>query len=100
MKGAWCFMRSGMNSQRWNWLAARKGLTSRSLGHCHEAARYRLAPAVLYLEDRRLLSTFHVNSTADDGSAGTFRWAIGQADVAITPSTIDFNLGNTPQTIT
>ena len=69
-------------------------------GGRHKCARYRLSPTALYLEERRLLSTFHVNSTADDGSVGTLRWAIGQADVATTPTTIDFNLGNTRQTIT
>jgi hypothetical protein len=60
----------------------------------------RLKPVVLALEDRRLLSTFDVSSTADDGSIGTLRWAIEQVDVATTPSTIDFHLGNTPATIT
>ncbi len=39
-------------------------------------------------------------STADDGSIGTLRWAVQQADAATSPSTIDFNLGNAPATIT
>jgi predicted outer membrane repeat protein len=60
----------------------------------------RLKPQLLALEDRRLLSTFDVSNTADDGSTGTLRWAVEQADVATTPSTIDFQLGNTPATIT
>jgi parallel beta-helix repeat protein len=55
---------------------------------------------VLALENRRLLSTFHVTSTADDGSVGTLRWAVQQADAATSPSTIDFELGNAPATIT
>jgi hypothetical protein len=55
---------------------------------------------ILPLEDRRLLATFPVTSTADDGSVGTLRWAVQQADVATTPSTIDFTLGNAPATIT
>ena len=63
------------------------------------AGRRRLSPVVLALEDRRLLATFPVTSTADDGSVGTLRWAVQQADVATTPSTIDFNLGNRPVTI-
>src|SRR5262249_14561244 len=40
--------------------------------------------------------TFVVTSTADDGSAGTLRWAIAQANSATTPSTIDFVLGSSP----
>jgi hypothetical protein len=52
------------------------------------------------LEDRRLPSTFHVTSTADDGSIGTLRRAVQQADAAASPSTIDFDLGNAPATIT
>ena len=35
--------------------------------------RRRLRPTVMALEDRTLLSTFTVTSTADDGSAGTLR---------------------------
>jgi hypothetical protein len=81
-------------------MAAGTGPAGPFFGRRHKTARYRLAPGVLNLEDRRLLSAFHVNSTADDGSVGTLRWAVQQADVATSPSTIDFNLGNTPQTIT
>jgi len=47
------------------------------------------------LEDRTLLSTYTVNSTLDDGSSGTLRWAITQANTVVTPgvpNTIDFNL--------
>jgi hypothetical protein len=44
--------------------------------------------------------TFDVTSTADDGSAGTLRWAIAQANSATTPSTIDFDLGSPTETIT
>ena len=36
--------------------------------------------AVEVLEDRRLLATFTVNSTLDDGSVGTLRWAVDQAN--------------------
>ncbi len=57
-------------------------------------------PAALPLEDRRLLSTFDVTSTADDGSTGTLRWAVAQANTATSASTIDFKLGTTPATIT
>ena len=54
------------------------------------------------LEDRRLLSTFTVTSTLDDGSAGTLRWAVGQANSAGGAETIAFDktVFKTPQTIT
>jgi hypothetical protein len=57
------------------------------------------------LEDRRLLSTFTVDSTADtltggSPTTGTLRWAVEQANAATSASTIDFSLGSTPQTIT
>ncbi len=61
----------------------------------------RLRPTLMTLEGRTLLSTFTVNSTADDGSAGTLRWAIGQANASNQADTIDFSsLFDTPQTIT
>jgi hypothetical protein len=59
----------------------------------------RLRPMPLTLEDRWLLSTFTVTSTADDGGTGTLRWAVGQANAATSPSTIDFQLGSAPATI-
>jgi parallel beta-helix repeat protein len=55
---------------------------------------------LLALEDRCLLATFTVNSTADDGNTGTLRWAVAQANAATSPSTIAFNLGSAPATIT
>jgi hypothetical protein len=58
-----------------------------------------LKPALVRLEDRRLLSTFTVNSTADDGSTGTLRWAVEQANAATSPSAIEFELGTTPAKI-
>jgi hypothetical protein len=62
--------------------------------------RLRLRPTIMQLEGRALLSTFMVNSTADDGSAGTLRWAIAQADANHQADTIDFSsLFNSPQTI-
>ena len=60
--------------------------------------RFALIPApVLQLEDRQLLSTFNVTSTADDGSTGTLRWAINQvnSDTGPFPDTIDFNIAGT-----
>ncbi len=63
--------------------------------------RLRLRPALVALEGRTLLSTFTVNSTADDGSTGTLRWAIDQADQNGQANTITFSsLFNSPQTIT
>ena len=61
----------------------------------------RLRPTAMALEDRTLLSTFAVNSTADDGSTGTLRWAINQANQNGQVNTITFSsLFNSPQTIT
>src|SRR5262245_29219321 len=61
----------------------------------------RLRPAVMELEGRTLLANFTVSSTADDGSTGTLRWAIGQANKGNGADTITFSsLFNAPQTIT
>jgi hypothetical protein len=63
--------------------------------------RLRVRPTFLALEGRTLLSTFTVNSTADDGSTGTLRWAINQANQNGQVNTIAFSsLFNSPQTIT
>jgi hypothetical protein len=52
------------------------------------------------LEDRRLLTSFvDVTSPADDGSVGTLRWAVGQANSTSGAVEIDFTL-STPATIT
>jgi hypothetical protein len=60
---------------------------------------------ILRLEDRQLLSTtFTVTSTADDGSAGTLRWALSQVNADPSPDTdtIDFDIttGTAPYLIT
>ena len=52
------------------------------------------------LEDRRLLATINVTSPADDGSTNTLRWAIGMANTADSPTSIDIELGTAPATIT
>ncbi len=64
--------------------------------------RRRMRPTLLALEDRRLLSTFTVTSTLDNGSVGTLRWAVGQANSAGGAETIAFDQKafKTPQTIT
>ena len=84
---------------RWIWRGAGHGTDDAARCRSKKRSRHRLLPAVLGLEDRRLL-TFHVTSIADDGTTGTLRWAVQQADVATSPSTIDFRLGNAPATIT
>ena len=60
--------------------SGRVGLGWGARSRSRRGDRHRLRPELLALEDRRLLSTFTVNSTADDGSSGTLRWAIGQAN--------------------
>jgi hypothetical protein len=75
---------------------------SQSRRHGPEAVRGRLKlrPRMMALEGRTLLSTFTVNSTADDGSAGTLRWAIAQANASDQAETIVFSsVFNTPHTI-
>ena len=44
------------------------------------------------MEPRFLLSAYLVQSTADDGSTGTLRWAINQVNDNTGPSTIDFDI--------
>jgi hypothetical protein len=81
----------------------RIGAGNKRRKHGPEGARgrLRLRPTLLALEGRTLLSTFTVNSTADDGSTGTLRWAIDQANQNGQASTITFSsLFNSPQTIT
>jgi large repetitive protein len=73
---------------------------ARSAGPQRTRRTRRLAPELLWLEDRPLLSTFDVISTADDGSTGTLRWAVAQANRASTSSTIDSELSTTPAPIT
>jgi hypothetical protein len=57
---------------------------------------------VLALEERRLLATFTVTSTLDDGSTGTLRWAITQANSTSGANTVAFDatVFSSPQTIT
>ena len=54
------------------------------------------------LEDRTLPSTFTVLNTLDDGSVGSLRWAVGQANAAGGAEAITFDptVFATPQTIT
>jgi hypothetical protein len=59
------------------------------------------APALELLEQRTVPS-FTVTSTLDDGSVGSLRWAVGQANLIGGDETIDFDpiVFGTPQTIT
>jgi hypothetical protein len=76
------------------------GNKRRKLGPVGERGQLRLRPTLMGLEARTLLSTFTVNSAADDGSTGTLRWAINQANANGQASTITFSsLFNSPQTI-
>src|SRR5579884_876369 len=60
------------------------------------ARRQASRPRLEALEDRWLLSPYLVTSTADDGSAGTLRDAINQANMAgSTITEIDFNIAGT-----
>jgi hypothetical protein len=70
-------------------------------GTAEARKRRRMQPTLMALEDRRLLSTFTVTSTLDDGSDGTLRWAITQANSG-GDNTIAFDstVFGTPQTIT
>jgi hypothetical protein len=52
-------------------------------------------PILETLEDRVAPATFPVTSTADDGTAGTLRWAITQANADTDPSSvINFNIAS------
>ena len=67
--------------------------------------RRRLRPDLLCLETRQLLATFVVTDPSDMLTGGvptpnTLRWAVEQADVAAAPSTIKFELGVAPASIT
>ncbi len=85
-------------------------LRDRLLSRWGQASRRRrgerfLRPRIEALEDRRLLSTFTVESIADSAPAsspaqGTLRWAVAEANAANTPSTINFNLGSSAAVIT
>jgi Bacterial Ig-like domain (group 3) len=81
-------------------LAAKLWSDVASLGRGHERGRRRFEAVLLPLEDRRLLSTFPVTSTADNSNTGTLRWAVAEANAATSPSTIVFELGSASATIT
>lgn len=55
-------------------------------------------PRLTGLENRCVPATFTVNNILDDGSTGSLRWAINQANAATEASTVQFDPGvfNTP----
>ena len=88
-----------MRDERQDRASAGRGPTAR-----RHRDRRRLRPDLLVLEDRRLMATFTVNSTADTltgglPTSGTLRWAVEEADGASSDSTIDFDLGAAAQMI-
>ncbi len=46
------------------------------------------------------MTQFVVDSALDDGSSGTLRWAVAQANSSLDASAIEFELGSSPATIT
>src|SRR5215831_16207832 len=86
--------------------ARRQRIGGRGSVEARKRQRWRLQPTLLALEDRRLLSTFTVNSTGDTGAGsglvGDLRYCITQANSAGGDETIDFDstVFGTPQTIT
>ncbi len=82
-----------MQNRRWGWLRGLPGGPGRR-------ARHDLRPAVLALEDRRLLASFAVTNTNPSGS-GSLAAAIASAGGNNQANTITFqgSIWNTPQTI-
>src|SRR5215475_9768752 len=58
-------------------------------------AAARCRPHLEVLEARLAPAAYHVTSLSDDGSAGTLRWAITQANANAGADTIDFQVAGT-----
>ncbi len=90
-------MRTSNNTQRPGLLFCRWRAPRRRQGAAgRNRERYRLAPSLFALEDRRLLSNFTVTSPLDLDSngntvTGTLRWAVAMANSATSPTTITFS---------
>jgi hypothetical protein len=89
---------SEKKGRRRTWFGGRSGSADEAARRARKRDRFRLQPDFLGLEDRCLMTTFNVTN-ASDTAVGSLRWAIGEANVATTPSTIDFELGASAQTI-
>jgi len=78
------------------WLPSIRQLVRRGSRPAASGQRRRQRLLVLEaLEDRLVPSTFTVTSTADDGTSGTLRWAITQANAdTATSSLINFNIAS------
>ena len=74
-----------------SWVRKLFARTPRTVRNTAAAGR----PGVEALEDRLVPTTFHVTSVLDDGSAGTLRWAVGQANANPGPDSIDFQVSGT-----
>ncbi len=78
----------------WKHSVERRWTLYQALRRKSVARRRASRPRLEALEDRWLLSTYTVTSAADDGSAGTLRYAINQANMTgSTITEIDFNIG-------
>jgi predicted outer membrane repeat protein len=76
-------------------------LFTRPVSRSIRKAPHRARPWLEALEDRTVPSTFTVTNTLDDGSVGSLRWAVGQANSTTGADTIVFDKSvfATPQTI-
>ncbi len=70
---------------------SRLGASWTTKSRSQSSDRHRVRPELLELEERRLLATFTVSSTADDGSAGTLRSAIAEVNGTPGNNTIQFD---------
>jgi hypothetical protein len=70
-----------------------RNLFARAVARTIRKAPSRPRPAVETLEDRTVPSTFIVTNTLDDGSNGSLRWAVAQANATNGADTIAFNDG-------
>src|SRR5262249_27542079 len=57
----------------------------------HRGIQLSLIPPILALEERIMLSGLVVTNTLDDGSTGSLRWAVGQANLNGGADTITFD---------
>ncbi len=78
--------------RRWKRSLDRRWALYQTLRRKAVARRHAFRPCLETLEERFLLSTYTVNSTADDGSAGTLRYGINQANLG-KYTEIDFQIG-------